>query len=414
MSSVGEGRELERGAPCEGLSSPVDLRRRLVELALLFGRLGTTVFGGPAVHIAVMEDEVVRRCGWLTREEFLDLVGAVNLVPGPNSTELAIHIGHRRAGWPGLWVAGSCFLFPATAIAVAIGWAYTEYGRLPDVAGLLRGVRPVIVAVVLQALYGFARTACRTRTPSALGLAAMAASLAGCHELAILFGTGAVGALMKGKSSGPGGLFRTGPSSTPARPLLPAFGVMPGVGLAGAVVGTMPCSLGALFGVFLKTGSMLFGSGYVLLAFLRADLVERYGWLTEAQLLDAVVVGQATPGPVFSTATFIGYLLGGVPGAAVATAGIFLPAFLFVAISGPLVPRLRASPLAGAFLDGVNVASLALMAGVTLRLAVGSLRDAFSCSLAGLAAFLLIRYRLNATWLILAGAAIGCLLGRAN
>lgn len=388
-------------------SSPGAARSRLLELALLFGRLGSTVFGGPAVHIAVMEEEVVRRRGWLTGEEFLDLVGAANLIPGPNSTELAIHIGHRRAGWAGLVVAGACFILPATLLAIGAGWLYGRYGRLPDAEGLLRGVRPVIVAVVLQALWGFARTACRTRMLTGLALVSAGASFAGGHELAVLFGTGAAAVMMAGDFRGGRGA-AGGNGGTGRR--WAALGPAGWVAVAGGA-GTVPFGLGTLFGTFLKTGSVLFGSGYVLLAFLRADLVDRYGWLTEAQLLDAVVVGQATPGPVFSTATFIGYLLGGVPGALVATAGIFLPAFVFVALSGPLIPRLRASPVTGAFLDGVNVASLALMASVTVQMGYGSLRDPFSLALAGISAGVLIRYRPNPTWLILGGAVLGLLSG---
>ena len=324
----------------------------LLELARLFLKLGATAFGGPAAHIAMMEDEVVRRRGWLSRDEFLDLLGATNLIPGPNSTEMAIHVGHRRAGWAGLLVAGVCFIVPATAIVWVLAWVYVRYGRLPQVAGLLYGVKPVIIAIVVQALWGLGRSALKTRALVLAGLASAALSFAGVNELALLFGAGLAMALARGVAR--------------ARALGVAFlPPLSTLGLA-AVATAQPFQLSTLFLVFLKVGAVLFGSGYVLLAFLRAELVVRLGWLSEGQLLDAVAVGQVTPGPVFTTATFVGYVLGGHAGAAAATAGIFLPAFLFVAVSGPLVPRLRRSAAAGAFLDGVNVASLALMAVVTL------------------------------------------------
>jgi len=373
------------------------------ELATLFLKLGTTAFGGPAAHVAMMEDEVVRRRGWLTHEEFLDLLGATNLIPGPNSTEMAIHVGHRRAGWPGLLVAGVCFILPAALIVTAIAWAYVRFGKLPQAEGLLYGVKPVIIAVVVQALWGLGRTAIKGTWLALLGLAGAAACFLGVHELVVLFVTGL--AMIAGQS-----FTRRRGALTCLVPFL-ANGV--GVPLAAATA-TTPFSLGALFLFFLKVGSVLFGSGYVLLAFLRADLVERWHWLTEGQLLDAIAVGQFTPGPVFTTATFIGYLLAGTSGAAIATVGIFLPAFVFVALSGPLVPRLRASPVAGAFLDGVNVASLALMAVVTLRLGAAALVDWPTVLLALASAFLLLRYRVNSAWLVLGGAAVGVWLRAFN
>jgi chromate transporter len=294
----------------------------------------------------MMEDEVVRRRGWLSREEFLDLLSATNLIPGPNSTELAIHVGHRRAGWPGLLVAGTSFILPAALLTLAAGWAYVRFGSLPAMEHVLRGIKPVIVAVVVQALWGLARTAVRSRWLALLLMGAIAANAAGVDELAVLFGAGSLVALTRLRLRG-----------ARLNALLPGTAAlcMSIAPASGQVAGAIAFGLGPLFLFFLKTGAVLFGSGYVLLAFLRADLVERWHWLTEAQLIDAIAVGQITPGPVFSTATFIGYLLGGVPGAGVATAGIFLPAFVFVALSGPLVPRLRRSPVAGAFLDGVNV-----------------------------------------------------------
>ena len=367
----------------------------LRELALLFLKLGTIAFGGPAAHVAMMEQEVVRRRGWITREKFLDLLGAANLIPGPNSTELAIHVGHTQAGWPGLLVAGVCFILPAALIVTVFAWAYTRFGKLPATSAVLYGVKPVIIAIVLQALWKLSRTAMRTKFLVVVTIAALACSLIGIHELLLLLGAGLLsagyfwirsGLLSQQRSlvlapAALGALFAT---STPL-----TFGLLP------------------LFLFFLKVGSVLFGSGYVLLAFLRSDLVERWGWLTNTQLLDAVAVGQVTPGPVFTTATFIGYILGGTKGAIVATVGIFLPAFVFVALSGPLVPRLRKAPVAGAFLDGVNVGSLALMAVVTYQLGRSALIDVFTVASFLLSVLLLIRYNLNSVWLVAGGAVIG-------
>ena len=377
----------------------------LRDIALLFLKLGTTAFGGPAAHIGMMEDEVVRRRGWLTRDEFLDYLGAVNLIPGPNSTELAIHIGHARAGWPGLLVAGLSFIVPATLIVGAMGWAYVRYGSLPAVAGLLYGIKPVVIAIVAQALWGLGRTAVKTVWLMAVGLAAALAVVAGVHELIVLVGAGAVA-----------GLPRLGARGT--RAVKSLLAVTAASGAAAAVTAStaaaapgVPFALGPLFLVFAKAGAVLFGSGYVLLAFLRADLVERLGWLTEPQLLDAIAVGQMTPGPVFTTATFIGYVLGGARGAAVATVGIFLPAFVFVALSGPLVPRVRRSAVAGAVLDGVNVASLALMAVVAWQLGRAALVDSLTVGMAVASLIALWRFRINSVWLIGAGGVLGWLVG---
>ena len=380
---------------------------RLRELALLFLKLGTTAFGGPAAHIAMMEDEVVRRRGWLTREEFLDLLGATNLIPGPNSTELAIHIGHRRAGWPGLVVAGTAFIVPAMAIVTGLGWAYVHYRALPEAEALLYGVKPVVIAIVLQALWSLGRTAVRSWTLALIGVMAVGASAAGVGEVTVL-AVAAVAAVVLGRLGVERGppivLGSSGAVSMPQawRCALPESAV---AGLSAAAFG-----LGPLFAVFFKTGAVLFGSGYVLLAFLRTDLVERLHWLTEAQLLDAVAVGQITPGPVFTTATFVGYILGGVPAALVATGGIFLPAFIYVALSGPLVPRIRRSRIAGAALDGVIVASLGLMANVTWQLGRSALVDPVTFGIAGVSAVLLLRYRVNSVWLIAGGALLGLML----
>jgi chromate transporter len=383
----------------------------LSDIALLFLRLGTTAFGGPAAHIAMMEDEVVRRRQWLTRDEFLDYLGATNLIPGPNSTELALHIGHVRASWPGLVVAGVSFIAPAALLVAALAWAYVTYGALPEVTGILYGVKPVVIAIVAQALWGLGRSAVKTRGLAVLAGTAVVAAAAGMHELLVLLAAGSACALIQVMS-------RTSRSSRSSRSSMSAAlavgaagastsGVILTTASTGAGAAAAPFGLSALFLVCAKIGAVLFGSGYVLLAFLRADLVQRLGWLTEPQLLDAIAVGQVTPGPVLTTVTFIGYILGGPAGAATATVGIFLPAFVFVALSGPLVPRLRRSPTAGAVLDGVNVASLALMAVVSWQLGRAALVDRFTVVLAGIALFALVRYRVNSAWLIGAAGLIG-------
>ena len=373
----------------------------LGELALLFLKLGTTAFGGPAAHIAMMEDEVVRRRGWLTHPQFLDLLGATNLIPGPNSTEMAIHIGWERARWAGLLVAGTCFIAPAALIVLALAWVYVRLGSRPEAVGLLSGVKPVIIPVVAQALWRLGRHALKSRALILLTVLAVILDASGVDELIVLFGSGLVVATPR--------WVRSPRRSTPAPMAIPPIArAAPVGGMAGTMAA--PFGLLPLFLFFLKVGSVLFGSGYVLLAFLRSDLVVRWGWLTDAQLLDAVAIGQVTPGPVFTTATFIGYVLGGLPGAALATLGIFLPAFVFVALSGPLVPRIRRSAIAGAFLDGVNAASLALMAVVTWELGRSAIVDLKTAGLAVAGGVLLVRYRLNSAWLILAAAALGALI----
>ncbi len=363
---------------------------RLSELARLFLKLGTTAFGGPAAHVAMMEDEVVRRRQWLTHEEFLDLLGATNLIPGPNSTEMAIHIGHRRAGWPGLLVAGACFILPAALIVTTLAWAYVHFGKLPKAEALLYGVKPVIIAIVLQALWRLGRSALKTKALVVVALVTAAMSFLGVNELAILFGTGLLVAITRNLAQRKTAL----PGILPVIPLATTS--------AAAAFGLWP-----LFLFFLKVGSVLFGSGYVLLVFLRADLVDRWHWLTENQLLDAIAVGQITPGPVFTTATFIGYVLAGVPGAVVATIAIFLPGFFLVAAIRPIVTRVRRSPVASAFLDGVNVASLALMAVVSVQLGRSALVDWITVLLAAASALLLLRFKVNSAWLIAGGALTG-------
>jgi chromate transporter len=385
--------------------------RPLRQLAALYLKLGTIAFGGPAAHIAMIEEEVVRRRGWLTREQFLDLVGVSSLIPGPSSTEVAIYVGYARGGVPGLLVAGACFILPAMLFAGALAWAYLRFGSLPAARGLLYGVKPVVIAIVLQALWRLGRTAVKSRLLAALGLAALAAAVAGANMLLVLAGAALVSAaarlVMEGRPrgrSGNGGAHILAPWTVPMATLGTGSGAA-APGLAAAAPG-----LGAIFAVFLKLGAVVFGSGYVLLAFLRADLVVARHWLSEPQLLDAVVVGQVTPGPVFTTATFVGYLLAGPAGALVATAGIFLPAFVLVAVTAPVVRRLRRSRLAGALLDGLNVASLALMAAVTWQLGRAALIDLPTAAIALAAAALLFWREVNSAWLVLAGALAGWLI----
>jgi len=374
-------------------------RGALKNLAFLFLKLGTIAFGGPAAHIAMMHSEVVRRLRWLSREQFLDLLGATNLIPGPNSTEMAIHIGHKRAGWPGLLVAGVCFILPAAIIVTAIAWTYVRFGKLPETEGILYAIKPVVIAVVVQALWALGRTAVKTKLLAVIGAAVVALIFAGINELLLLFAAGIATCAAQTLSNWQ----KSGAPGSCAWLLFPATNAAVG----SATATSTAFGLWPLFGFFLKVGSILFGSGYVLLAFLRADLVERWHWLTESQLIDAVAVGQITPGPVFTTATFIGYVLGGLPGAFVATLGIFLPAFVFVAISGPLVPRMRRSPMISAFLDGVVVASMGLMAAVTWQLARSALVDWLTLLLAVLSGLLLIRFKINSAWLVLGGAGVG-------
>jgi chromate transporter len=368
----------------------------LFDLTLPFLRLGLTAFGGPAAHIAMMEVEFVRRRGWVSRADFLDMLGASNLVPGPSSTEMAIHIGHQRAGWRGLVIAGTCFIIPAMLIVMVCAWVYATFGSLPQVQSVMYGVKPVIIAVVLQALWGLARGAVKTAFLATIGLLATGAALAGGNVLAILLAAGLITLAWT--------WLRKRPPVTANLALPMAKSLLASTAPLAAAI---PISLSALFLVFLKFGAVIFGSGYVLLAFLQADLVSRLHWLTQTQLLDAVAVGQVTPGPVFTTATFIGYLLGGVRGAVVATAGIFLPGFFFVAASRPLIPRIRRSRIAGAFLDGVNAGAVALMIAVSWQLGRAAVVDLLSAAIATFSAVILICFRINSAWLIFGGALLG-------
>nr|WP_315871103.1 chromate transporter [Trichocoleus desertorum] len=379
-------------------------QQRLTELALVFLRLGAIAFGGPAAHIAMMDQEVVSRRQWMSREKLLDLLGVTNLIPGPNSTELAIHIGYERAGWRGLWVAGGCFILPAMLIVWALAAMYVRYQTVPQVAWLLYGIKPVIIAIVVQALLNLGQKAAKDVPTIVAGVGAIAAYLAGFNEILVLILLGIAVMLvknwpLKGQS--------TGAFLFPLPKILAQIGT-PTAAVTSISSASIPSvNWVSVFLFFLKIGSVLYGSGYVLLAFLQRDLVERHQWLTSQQLLDAIAIGQITPGPVFTTATFIGYLLAGNSGAIAGTIGIFLPAFVLVWVINPWVPKLRQSLWASGFLDGVNAASLGLMAGVTYTLGRAALMDWLTVIVAILSAIALYRFKLNAAWLVLGGGAIG-------
>jgi chromate transporter len=363
----------------------------------VFLRLGTTAFGGPAVHIALMEDEVVSRRRWIDRAAFLDLLGVTNLLPGPNSTEMALQLGYQRAGLAGLAVAGLAFVLPAVILTAILAAMYVRWGALPAARGLLYGIDPVVLVVVLTALARLGPQALRTPVSWAAALGACAGAIAGVHELWLLL----LAAILGGGAA----LVRRAAAGTAAMTwALPAAAALATAGPTGSAMTT-----GGIFLFFLQVGSVLYGSGYVLLAFLRAELVERRGWLTDGQVLDAIAVGQFTPGPLFSTATFVGYLLDGGAGAAAATIGIFAPAFLFVAASGPLVRLVRRSPPARALLDAVTAASIGLMAAVWLQLAPVALVDVTTVAIALFTA-LALAWRINAAWCLLLGAAAGLLV----
>ena len=395
-------------------------RPPLSQVALLFLRLGLTAFGGPAAHIAMMQTEVVEQRRWLTRQEFLDLLGAANLIPGPSSTELAIFIGYRLAGGAGLALAGACFILPAFLMVLAIAWAYVRYGKLPQVGRALYGVKPVVIAILVQAIWNLGRTAIKNRALAVLGTVALIPAALGASPLLVLLGAGLLVGGWKWSQdrslaslqpllilSSILGLFAIAPLLLNLAHLTPEH-----VGSVGSDRSVGHIGLSALFWVFLKVGSVIYGSGYVLLAFLKADLVSQRGWLTQAQLLDAVSIGQVTPGPVFTTATFIGFVLGGPTGALVATIGIFLPAFVFVALAGPFARKLRSAPVTGAFLDGVNAAAVALIVAVSWQLARSALVDPITIAIAVISLAALLRFRINTTWLIAAGLIIGIVFGR--
>lgn len=373
----------------------------LREVARVFATLGLVGFGGPAAHIAMMRDEVVRRRGWVDDQTFLDMVGACNLVPGPNSTELAIHLGHRRAGRWGLVVGGVCFILPAFTIVLGLAWAYARYGTTPQADDLRWGVLPVVVAVVVQALVVLARTAVKGPFTGVLTVVAAVAWLAGVGELVLLAAGAAAGTVGAAARR-----FRG-----PARAEVLAVVALAWPAKAAAGPRTDPGELVQLWWTFLKIGAVLYGSGYVLVAYLQRDVVERFAWLSEAQLLDAVAIGQFTPGPLFTTATFVGFQVAGVPGAVVATVAIFLPAFVFVGLLTRLVPWARRSWWASAALDAVNAVSLGLMGGVAVRLAGTAFPDAAAVAVGLVALGVLLRWRPNSAWVVAAGAAVGLARG---
>ena len=380
---------------------------KIGQLLGLFVKLGVTAFGGPAAHIAMMEDEVVTRRGWLTRERFLDLIGATNLIPGPNSTEMAIHIGFVRAGIVGRVVAGVSFILPAALLTLGCAWIYDRFQTVPQAEALLYGIKPAVIAVILSAVWRLGKTAAKGPFLIGIGFLVTVLVLFGINEIIALLGGGIVGILWQlGSRLGKG-------------KMLLGFVWLPSSNLALSITAAPSSSitLSSLGLFFLKIGCVLFGSGYVLIAFLQGGLVEQHQWLTQQQLLDAIAIGQFTPGPVLTTATFIGYVLAGPLGALVATLGIFGPSFLFVLATNPLIPRLRQSAVAGAFLDAVNASAIGLMAAVTVELARHTLIDWEAKQIdwgAGLialvSAVVLFRYKVNSAWLVLGGAAIGWLL----
>ena len=374
-------------------------RGRLSSVSLFFLRLGATAFGGPAVYIAMMRDEVVSRRRWLTDAHFLDLLGATNLIPGPNAAEMAMHIGRLRAGWRGLVLAGLCFTAPATAITLAFAWSYVRFGSTPELSWVLYGVKPIVIGVMIHAIFSLSRPMMSRPLLLLLGGSVLALYFLGINEIALLFGAGLAVVL----GTGLGHLRAERPVAAFALPGLPWLA-------AAGAAGASSFSLGVLFLTFLKIGCILYGSGYVLITFLRTDFVDRLGWLTEQQLLDAVAAGQVTPGPLLSTVTFIGYILGSWPGALLATIGVFLPSFALVAVAGPLIPSLRRLPWTAALLDGVSVGALALMAGVTWQLGRTAIVDVPTAVLAVVGIILLLRLGVNPTWLVLLGGASGFLI----
>ncbi len=407
------------------------MSHRLLEIAGLFFKLGSIGFGGPATHLALLEDEVVERRGWLSRQYFLDLVGATNLIPGPNSTEMAIHVGFVRGGWAGLVVAGTAFILPAVLITTVLAWLYVEQGRQPQVAPIIAGIKPAVLAVIFSAGWRLGRKALAGRMVVLVFAAASVASLCGVGEIAVLFSCSLLGMLgllwqrrepsvpTSGAAIGVAALAAAPGHTAHAAPPLTAAATATAVA---AVTASTSATLGQLAWFFLKVGSVLYGTGYVLIAYLQGGLVREFGWLTDQQLLDAIAIGQFTPGPMLSTATFIGYVVasGGGPwhalaGAAVATVAIFLPSFVLVAATNPLVPRLRRSRWTAAFLDAVNAASLGLMAAVTVKLAggifcLGAGRPNLpAIAIAGAATGAALRWKLSPVWLVLGGAAAGWL-----
>ena len=379
-------------------SDPSSLSNRLSELARLFFTLGVVGFGGPAAHIAMMEEEVVRKRQWMTPQAFLDLIGATNLIPGPNSTEMTMHVGFSRAGWLGLLVAGVAFILPAAGLTLVLAWLYVQTTQVPDLEPILAAIPAAVLAVIAGALWRLGKKA----VPS-IPLALLAASVAAL----LILGVREIPALLIGGGAGGLVLFAVRRRSTPTG--VASVGVpWLAVAMQGAVAAAP--SLGTLALFFLKVGSVLYGSGYVLVAYLEADVVDRYGWLTQTQLLDAVALGQLTPGPVLTTSTAVGYLIQGVPGAVVATLAIFLPAFLFTGLLHPLVPRLRQHLLTASLLDAINAASVALMGVVTVRLALGTLDSVAAWGIALASAALVLSRGVRVAWLVAGAALVGWVL----
>jgi chromate transporter len=378
----------------------------LGELARLFFKLGVIAFGGPAAHIAMMEDEIVKRRGWMTRQHFLDLIGATNLIPGPNSTEMTMHVGYERRGWAGLFTTGACFIFPAAVLTGTLAWLYVQYGQLPNVEPLLAGVKPAVLAVIVGALWRLGAKALKSwkLVPVAAGVAALL--VAGIGEIWALLAGGVLGML------GLVGIRRIRASG--ARWMLLVSPWLPGSPEASE---TTAATLPGVFFFFLKVGAILYGSGYVLVAFLEGSVVGDYGWMTQQQLLDAIAAGQFTPGPVLTTSTFIGFVVMAeqglqmsLAGAAVATLGIFLPSFIFVALLNPIVPRLRDSVWSASFLDAVNVSAVALMAVVSAELGLATLTSISNGIVFILAVIATFAFRLSSVYVVLGGGLIGYLL----
>lgn len=370
------------------------LKKRLLEVTMLFLKLGTISFGGPAAHIALMEQEAVHKRKWLSPEHFLDLLAAVNLVPGPNATEMAIHIGFVHAGWPGLIAGGGAFIIPTFLISLAIAMLYVRLGTLPQVASLFYGINPLVLAIILVSVYRLGRVAIRDRLSLALGVACVIVTLAGVNEAVVLLTAGVLSLLLSMKPQWQ--WLAHGMAGGGLLPMASRF-----------AIGQIDNRLVRLGLFFLKVGSLLFGSGMVLFAFIQRDVVIRYAWLTQQQLLDAIAVGQITPGPVSSAATFIGYLVAGVPGAIVATLGMFLPSFVIVSLTGPWIPQLRESPLAQAFLKGVNAAVVALILSVGLTLLRAAIVDIWTVLALLVGVAILLRFRVDTTWLVLGGMMLG-------
>ncbi len=371
-------------------------RTYLKEVALLFLRMGATAFGGPAAYIAIMQRETVRRRHWLDDQSFLDLVGATNLIPGPNATEMALYLGLIRAGWLGYAVSGVLFIIPGMAATLALAWVYVTYGSLPQVGWVLYGVKPIVIAIVIQALWDLGRKGVKGTLTAVVGAAVIALYLLGFNEIALLFAGAAVVLLFHFVRR----LLKGGFSTLSLLPLL-------GIPVPMLSAGVVPFNQTTLFLTFLKIGAVIYGSGYVLFAFFNSEFVVHLGWLNHQQLLDSIAVGQITPGPVATSATFVGYLMGGWPSALLSTLAFFLPSFFFVALISRFVPLLRKKWWSGAFLDGVNVSALGLMVGVTWTLGCAGVVDWFTIALAIVALVLVFRFKVNSAWLVVGGGLLG-------